>query len=90
VLRVVAKLSLSLTDLDRGFAMAAPPLPDLATAEGRQEAIPKLDPDFHGLMERKGMISEVLQATLSNAGVKGMHISENLIPVHSFRSLCQA
>jgi hypothetical protein len=53
--------------------MAAPPLPDLATAEGRQEAISKLDPDFHGLMERKG-ISEVLQATLSNAGVKGIGI----------------
>ena len=32
--------------------MAAPALPDLATAEGRQEAIAKLDPDFHGLMER--------------------------------------
>jgi hypothetical protein len=73
VLRLVARLSLSLTDLDRGFAMAAPPLPDLATAEGRQEAISKLDPDFHGLMERKG-ISEVLQATLSNAGVKGIGI----------------
>jgi hypothetical protein len=53
--------------------MAAPALPDLATAEGRQEAIAKLDPDFHGLMERKG-IAEMLQATLSNAGVKSISI----------------
>lgn len=53
--------------------MAAPALPDLATAEGRQEAIAKLDPDFHGLMGRKGL-AEMLQATLSNAGVKSISI----------------
>ena len=53
--------------------MAAPALPDLDTAEGRQEAIALLDPDFHGLMERKG-ISELIQARLSNAGVKSIGI----------------
>ena len=53
--------------------MAALQLPDLATAEGRQEAISKLEPDFHGLMERKA-ISEAIQATLSNAGVKSIGI----------------
>ena len=53
--------------------MAAPALPDMVTAEGRQEAISKLEPDFHGLMEREG-ISEMLQARLSNAGVKSINI----------------
>ena len=47
--------------------------PILDTAEGRQETISLLDPDFHGMMERKG-ITEVLQATLSNAGVKSIGI----------------
>eukprot|EP00435_Cladocopium_sp_Y103_P039175 s391_g10.t1 len=54
--------------------MAAPAdLPDLGTAEGRKAAIEKLDTDFHGLMERKG-VSGLLQATLSNAGVKSIGI----------------
>ena len=33
--------------------MAAPPPPDANTEEGRAELIAKLDPDFHGLLQRK-------------------------------------
>ena len=65
------------------FAMAAPSLPDLATAEGRQEAIAKLDPDFHSLMERKSL-PEVLQATTSNAGVIYSVIGETAADVCQF------
>ena len=53
--------------------MAAPVLPDLDTAEGRAEAIRLLDPDFQGLLERKGL-SDRLQGTLSNAGVRSISL----------------
>ena len=46
---------------------------DLDTAEGRAAAIKELDPDFQGLLERKSM-SERLQGTLANAGVKGISL----------------
>lgn len=42
--------------------------PDIATDEGRREAIAALDPDFQGLMERK-CLSQMLQATISNAEI---------------------
>eukprot|EP00435_Cladocopium_sp_Y103_P029829 s306_g7.t1 len=54
-------------------AAAAAALPDLDTAEGREAAIKLLDPDFQGLLERKGL-SERLQGTLSNAGVKSISL----------------
>ena len=53
--------------------MAAVPPPDLDTAEGRAEAIKLLDPDFQGLLERKGL-SDRLQGTLSNAGVRSISL----------------
>ena len=55
------------------WRMAAPVLPDLDTAEGRAEAIRLLDPDFQGLLERKGL-SDRLQGTLSNAGVRSISL----------------
>lgn len=62
-------------------------MPDLATAESREEAISKLEPDFHGLMERKG-IAELLQATLTDAGVKSTSIfsviGENVADIRQF------
>eukprot|EP00435_Cladocopium_sp_Y103_P049796 s841_g15.t1 len=53
------------------MAAAAGGLPDLNTAEGRAEAIKRLDPDFHGVLERKE-VSEQHQALLSNLGVKSV------------------
>lgn len=46
---------------------------DLDTADGRAAAIKELDPDFQGLLERKSM-SERLQGTLANAGVKSISL----------------
>ena len=59
-------------DHPRSFkaAMAAP---DLNTAEGRAEAVAKLDPDFQGLLERK-LVSETLQGTLSNLNVRSVSL----------------
>ena len=53
--------------------MAAVPPPDLPTAEGRAEAIKLLDPDFQGLLKRKGF-SDRLQGTLSNAEVTSISL----------------
>ena len=44
---------------------------DLDTAEGMAEAIGDLDPDFHGLLERKE-VSQRVQGRLSNANVKSI------------------
>lgn len=44
-------------------------LPDLGTPEGLAEAIKLLDPDFQGLLERKGVGAQV-QGGISNADVK--------------------
>lgn len=49
------------------FKMAA--LPDLATPEGLAAAVEALDPDFHGLLERKE-VSQMVQGRLSNANVR--------------------
>ena len=46
-------------------------LPDLATAEGLATAIELLDPDFHGLLERKE-VTQQIQGKLSNANVKSI------------------
>eukprot|EP00435_Cladocopium_sp_Y103_P070051 s861_g34.t1 len=54
-------------------AAAAAALPDLDTAEGREAAIKLLDPDFQGLLERK-CLSDRLQGTLSNAGVRSISL----------------
>ena len=43
--------------------------PDVNTAEGRAEALLLLEPDFHGLLQRKD-VSELLQAKLAVAGIK--------------------
>ena len=43
-------------------------LPDLDTPEGLREAVAKLDPDFQGLLERKGVPAKS-QGMLSNLGV---------------------
>ena len=45
--------------------------PDLDTAEGMAMAIGALDPDFHGLLERKE-VSQRVQGRLSNANVKSI------------------
>ena len=46
-------------------------LPDLATPEGLAAAVEALDPDFHGLLERKE-VSQMVQGRLSNANVKSI------------------
>ena len=46
-------------------------LPDLNTAEGLAAAVAALDPDFHGLLERKE-VSQLVQGRLSNANVKSI------------------
>lgn len=46
-------------------------LPDLATADGLATAVAALDPDFHGLLERKE-VSQLVQGRLSNANVKSI------------------
>lgn len=45
--------------------------PDVNTAEGRAEALLLLEPDFHGLLQRKD-VSELLQAKLAVAGIKSI------------------
>ena len=51
-------------------AMAAP---DVNTAEGREEAIKMLDPDFQGLLERKS-VPAMIQAQLAVNNVKSVSI----------------
>eukprot|EP00435_Cladocopium_sp_Y103_P022226 s207_g5.t1 len=51
--------------------MAAPPAPDPNTEEGRVELMSKLDPDFHGLLQRKE-VTETAQALLSRAGCRSL------------------
>ena len=51
--------------------MAAPPAPDPNTEEGRVELLAKLDPDFHGLLQRKE-VGATQQALLSRAGCKSL------------------
>ena len=51
--------------------MAAPPPPDVNTEEGRAELIDKLDPDFHGLLQRKD-VGAMPQALLSDAGCRSL------------------
>eukprot|EP00435_Cladocopium_sp_Y103_P016551 s652_g4.t1 len=51
--------------------MAAPPPPDPNTEEGRETLMSQLDPDFHGLLQRKE-VSSLCQALLSQAGCKSL------------------
>ena len=61
--------------------------PDVNTAEGRQEAIKLLDPDFQGLLERKS-VPALVQAQLAVNNVKSISIfsvlGESTVDVRTF------
>ena len=60
---------------------------DISTPEGRQAALDALDPDLHGLLERK-VITEQVRAKLSVAGISALSrfasIADSKAEVRSF------
>ena len=60
-----------LFEVEQDKKMAAPALPDITTQDGRAEALLLLEPDFHGLLQRKA-VDEMNQAKLAVAGVRSI------------------
>ena len=76
-------------DLGRGSKGRAQAMADLATAEGRRAEIAKLEPDFHGLLERKAL-SQTIQAQVAAAGVVSLSRFSSLADTKAeIRTFCQ-